>query len=434
VKSERSRDDLPAVPQQQERGNQIIRFPAAPALKSEPHWLSWDALRKIGPAIVTGAADLDPSAIVSATVVGAAFAYNLLWVVLLCVPFLLAALDVSTRIGIETRKGLFDLVREHYGRKLAISGAALTILISMTVIIADLMAVSDVLSIILQQPRMFFVPVIAFTVWYMLVFQDYRRITRVLVWFTLPVCLYLAAAWVTAPPFKQLLSHFFVPHLSWKTDYIEGIVALFGSLLTPYIVLWQTSSRTDRGHEPHNADSIIASIVTFVLAASIIVAAASVLRLPHVMDMTTRDAAEALRPIAGAWGMLIFGLGIVGAGMVALPVLVASMCYDVTQAFGWKYGLSEHPWEAQRFYLLITATMVLATLANFLKISPVTALYWSMILAGILLIPTLTFIMLVSNNRKIMQTTNTLWQNALLGAATASTAAVGALYLWQKLT
>jgi len=430
---ERSHDDLPAVPQRNDPATQVIKFPSKVARKQELRSRSWEALTKIGPAIVTGAADLDPSAIVTATVIGAAFSFRLLWAVLLCVPFLLAALDVSTRIGIETRKGIFDLIRENYGRTAAACGAGFTLVISMVVIIADLMAVSDVLSIILHQPRMFFVPLIAFTVWYMLVFHDYRKITRVLVWFSLPVCLYLLAACVTSPPIRQLLSGFFVPHLAGGRDYIEAMVALFGSLLTPYIVLWQASSRTDRGHEPHKADSIIASVVTFVLAASIIIAAGSVLHLGHPVDMTTRDAAEALRPVAGDWGMVIFSLGIIGAGMVALPVLVASMCYDVTQAFGWEYGLSEHPWQAKRFYLLISGTMFLAVIGNFFKINPVTALYWSMILAGILLIPTLIFITFVSNNRKIMRTTNTLWQNILLGAATGTTAAVGIIYLWEKL-
>jgi Mn2+/Fe2+ NRAMP family transporter len=413
--------------------NPVIQFPRKTS--PEPALASgfWQPLKKTGPALVTGAADLDPSAIVTATVVGAAFSYDLLWVVLLCVPFLLAALDASTRIGIETRKGLFDLLRENYGKKAAICGAGLTIVMSIIVIIADLMAVSDVLSVALHQPRMFFVPTVAFTVWYMLVFHDYRKITRVLVWFSLPVCLYLAAAWITGPHPEQLLRDFFLPHFSWKADYIEGVVALFGSLLTPYIVLWQTSSRTDRGHEHHKADSIVASLVTFVLAASIIIAAASVLHLPHPVDMSTRQAAEALRPVAGEWGMVIFALGIIGAGMVALPVLVASMCYDVAQAFGWEYGLSEHHWHAKRFYVLISGTLLLAVIGNFLKINPVTALYWSMILAGILLIPTLGFMMIVSNDRKIMQRTNTVWQNLLLGTATATTAAVGLLYFWEKL-
>jgi len=439
VTLERSRNDLPVSPQhspqvtQGDRSTQVIEFPSRPGQESEPRSRSWDALRKLGPAVVTGAADLDPSAIVTATVIGAAFAFRLLWVVLLCVPFLVAALDVSTRIGLETRKGIFDLIRENYGRTAAACGAILTLVISMAVIIADLMAVSDVFSILLHQPRMFFVPLIAFTVWYMLVFHDYRKITRVLVWFALPVCLYLLAACVTAPGLKPLITGFLVPHLSGGRDYVEGIVALFGSLLTPYIVLWQTSSRTDRGHEHHRADSIIASVVTFVLAASIIIAAGSVLHLAHPVDMSTRDAAEALRPVAGEWGMLIFSLGIIGAGMVALPVLVASMCYDVTQAFGWEYGLSEHPWQAKRFYLLISGTMFVAVIGNFFKINPVTALYWSMILAGILLIPTLIFIMFVSNHRGIMRTTNTLWQNLLLGAATGTTAVVGLIYLWEKL-
>jgi len=432
VKSETSPKPLSAGQHNRNR-SQVIAFPARPDARLGVGGQIWDTAKKIGPAIVTGAADLDPSAIVTATVVGAAFSLKLLWIVLLCVPFLLAALDTSTRIGLETRKGLFDLIREYYGRKPAIFAAVFTIFISMLVITADLMAVADVLSLILRQPRMFFVPVIAFTVWYMLVFHDYRKITRVLVWTSLPVCLYLAAAWLTGPGFSNVVHGFLVPQFSWSKDFVESVVALFGSLLTPYIILWQTSSRTDTHHEPHKADSLIACVVMFVLAASIIIAAGSMLHFEHPVDMTTRQAAEALRPIAGDWGMLIFAIGIVGAGMVSLPVLVASMCYDVTQAFGWEYGLSHRPGEAKRFYLLISGTMFVATIGNFFKINPVTALYWSMIFAGILLIPTLIFMMIVSNNKRIMQKTNSLWQNVLLGAATVSAALIGAIYLWEKL-
>jgi Mn2+/Fe2+ NRAMP family transporter len=300
---------------------------------------------------------------------------------------------------------------------------------NVAVVVADLMAVSDVLSVLTGVPRIFFVAVTAFTVWYILVFHDYRKITRVLVLVSLPLYVYVAAAIITAPSLRVLLWNTFVPHFGSSASVVEGIVALLGSFLTPYIVLWQTSSRTDPAHEPGKADSRAATIVAFVLAYCIMVAAASVLHLDQPVDMTTRQAAEALRPVVGDWGIVLFAVGIIGSGLVALPVLVASMCYDLAQAVGWNYGLSANPWDAKGFYLLISGTMIVAATINFFPINPVKALYWSMICAGILTVPIFWFILIVSNDRRIMRTTNSKWENFWIGGAAGASAAATLVYI-----
>ena len=407
----------------------VVRFPATPQPESQPAgWNVW----RLGPGVVTGSANLDPSAVVTATIAGAAFAHSLFWIVILIVPFLLAIFSVTGRIGVETGKGLLDLVREHYGRKYALTGAILTIITNLAVVIADIMAVSDAMSILTGLSRMFFIAATVFFVWYILVFQDYQRITRALVILSLPLYLYVAAAVLAHPSIPGLLRDVFAPRMQPTSDYAENIVALFGSFLTPYIIIWQTSSRSDPEHEHHHADSVLSTAVTFVLASSIMIAASAVLHLENAPSMTTRQAAEALRPAAGEWGPIVFAIGIIGSGMVALPVLVASMCFDLAQAVGWKSGLSEKPWEAKNFFVLISAAVFLAAGANYLRINPVTALYWSMVLAGAMLIPTLIFILLISNDRRVMQTVNTRWQNFWLGAATGGTAASGLIYLCYK--
>jgi Mn2+/Fe2+ NRAMP family transporter len=382
---------------------------------------------------VTGSSNLDPSAVVTATVIGAAYALSLLWVVVLCIPFLLALFSVTARIGTETRKGLFDLARDNYGRPIALIAAGLTILVNMAVSIADLMAVSEAFSIILGQRRIFFVAAIAFSVWYILIFRDYRKITLALVVVSLPLYIYVASAIITGPSVGQLLHHLFLPNFSRMPNPFEGVVALFGAFLTPYIVLWQTSSRTDPEHEPHKGDAYAATLVTAVLSISVMVAAASVLHIPQPVDMTTRQAADALRPVVGDWGPILFSLGIIGSGLVAIPVLIASMCYDLAQAMGWPYGLSENPWEAKRFYVLISAAVLLAAAGNFIHINPVKALYWSMLLAGTLTVPIFLFILVVANDRRIVQTTNSRWQNFWLGAATGASAVATVIFLWMQL-
>jgi Mn2+/Fe2+ NRAMP family transporter len=426
VSSPRSRSGTPA---DRGKGN-VLRFPPAPP--AAPTTV-WQALWRLGPGIITGAADLDPSAVISCTVTGAAFSFSMLWVVVLCIPFLLTIFSVTARIGTQTRRGLLDLIREHYGPRLAMTGAILTIITNLAVIIADLMAVTDAFSILLNQGRTYFIAMAAFTIWFILIFRDYRKITRVLVLLSLPLYIYVAAAILVAPEPRHLLLATFVPHATLNREYVQGIVAVFGSLLTPYILLWQVSSRSDKEHEPSPADAHAATLVSIVLAVSIIIASGSVLHLPHPIDMTTRQAAEALRPAVGEWGTLLFAVGILGAGMVALPVLVASMCYDLAQAVGMKYGLSENPWDAPSFYALISGSMLLAGVANFFKINPVKALYWSMILAGVLTIPTLLFILLVSNDRRIMQTVNSRVQNFWIGACVGAVFAAGCASLYWKI-
>lgn len=387
----------------------------------------------MGPGFVTGVANIDPSVVVTATVVGAAFRFSLLWVIVLCIPFLFTVFAVAARMGYETRKGLVDLLRENYGKTVAILCALVIIAINMAMIIADLMAVSEGLSIILMQKRSFFVAAVAFTVWYVLIFRDYRKLTRALLWMSLPLFLYVAAAVLARPNVWQLLVSTFVPRVSYGPDYLSAMIGLFGSLLTPYVLVWQTSSRREHAmigeQRPNNAESHAGTFASTVLSYSIVVAAAMVLHLPSPVDMTTRQAAEALRPAVGSFGTILFAIGIVGAGMVALPVLVASMCYSVAEAMGWPAGLSEHPWEAKRFYVLISAALFIASIVNFFRINPVKALYFSQVLAGILTIPILIFILLLSNNRRVMHTTNTRAQNFWMGTVIGALLAAGGWFL-----
>ncbi len=412
----------------------VLPFRGAVAAAEPRPRTFWSGLRRLGPGFVTGAADVDPSLVLTATVAGAAYSFGLLWVVLLCVPFLIAVFAVSGRLGYETRRGLVHLLRENYGRSLALACAIVIIAINMAMITADIMAVSDALSIILVQQRFFFVAVVAFTVWYVLLFRDYRKTTRALIFLALPLFVYVAAAIVAAPPAKEVLLHTVMPRVVHRAGYAATIVGILGSLLTPYVLVWQTSSRREHAvigeEKPPGGEPHMGTFVTTLLAYSVIVAAGSVLHLPHPADMTTRQAAEALRPAVGDYGQILFALGIIGAGMVALPVLVASMCYSIAEAMGWPAGLSENPWEAKRFYVLISLAVIAGAVLNFVPINPVKALYWSQILAGLLTVPILIFILVLANDRRIMQTTNTRGQNFWIGAAIGGLISAAATWFW----
>jgi Mn2+/Fe2+ NRAMP family transporter len=412
----------------------VARWPALPG--NSGAGAPQGFFHRLLPGIVTGASDVDPALVLTATVAGAIYHYSLLWSVLLSIPFLLAVFSVSARIGFESRQGLVDLLRTNYGQMVAFACAAVVVAINMAMIIADLMAVTDALSIITEMPRMYFIAAVAFSVWYILIFRDYRKITQMLVLLSLPLFLYVAAAVLANPDWKQVISHSLFPRIPRDSGYPTAVIGIFGSLLTPYILMWQTSSRREEalaggiaGAGEHHAGTAVTTLLCY----SIMVAAASVLRISPTQDLTTRMAADALTPVAGQLGTVLFVLGIIGAGMVALPVLVASMCYSVAEAMGWRSGLNETPWEAIRFYVLISAAMFLAAALNFIKMNPVTALYWSQILAGVLTVPILVFILLISNNRQLMRTTNSWWQNFWIGAAAGAVVASSLIALWWKI-
>jgi Mn2+/Fe2+ NRAMP family transporter len=392
-------------------------------------------LKKFAPGLVTGAADVDPALVLTATVAGATFGYSLLWVVLLAVPVLLSVFSASARIGYETHQGLVHLLRVHYGKNIALGCAALMVIINMAMIVGDLMAVTDALSIVLGQNRIFFVALVAFSVWYILIFRDYLKITHALVFLALPLFLYVVAAVMADPSIRQVFIHTFVPRFSTDPAYVSAAIALFGSLLTPYVLVWQTSSRREHardGGDYHQAEHRMGTLVTTVLCFSIMVVAGTVLRVPMTGQMTTRLAAEAMGPAVGEWGPVLFALGIVGSGMVALPILVASLCYSLSEAMEWKHGLSEHPWDAPRFYVMISALLFIAALLNLLRVNPVTAVYWSQILAGFFALPILFFILILSNDQRIMRTLNTPWQNAFIVLAALVMSIAGLVFVVQK--
>lgn len=407
----------------------------APALESGSKGFR-HLMGRLPPALVTGVADVDPSLIVTATVIGAAYGFTLLWAVVLCAPILVSVFGVAGRIGHETHKGLVDLLRSNYGKLVAGLCALTIIVINLAMIIADLMAVTDGMSILLGQRRAMFIVVVAFAVWYILIFRDYKRINHALVWFCMPVFAYIASAILAGPSPSAVLLNTFVPRVLPDPQFLFALVALFGSLLTPYVLVWQTSSRREealQGGRPHGAQPHVGGWITVVLAYCVILSSALVLHPARPMDMTTRQAAQALAPAVGNFGPILYAFGIIGAGMVALPVLVASMCYSVAEAFEWKYGLSEHPWEAKRFYVLISAAMFIGGMANLIHVNPVRVLYASQVLAGILTVPILVLILLVSNDRRIMRTTNSRPQNFWIGAGIGALASVGLLMFWWKI-
>lgn len=387
--------------------------------------------RRMLPGIISGAADLDPAAVLTATVAGASFGYSIGWVVLLCVPVLHSIFAVSARIGGETGKGLIDLIREHYGSRRAVSIALLIVVINFAMIVGDLVAVSDSFSLITALPRSFFLAGIGFGVWYLLILGNYQKTTNALGMMAMVLVAYVVAAYQVSGSLVTAAAHIVVPNIEMSREYMMGVVAVFGSLLTPDVIVWQTSSR--RGLPPgvaqaHVGESHSGTFVACMVSLCAMVAA-SRLHVPDPSSMSTRMAAEALAPF-GTLGPIVFSLGIIASGLIALPILVASLCFAASEAFGWESSLSVPPWRARFFYIMISVTVFLAVCIDFSHLNAVQVLYWSQVLAGIALVPIFVYILLVSNNESLMKTTNSWWQNFWLGAAGAGMVISNLLFFW----
>src|SRR5579859_2163793 len=383
------------------------------------------------PGIIAGAADLDPAAVLTATVAGASFGVSLGWVVVLCVPVLFSVFAVSSRIGQETKKGLIELIRENYSRKTALAIAALIAVVNLAMIVGDIVAVSDGFSLITLAPRSFFLAIVGFTVWYVLIIGNYQKTTKILGTLTLILVAYVIAAARVTDSFAGLAKDVLLPHMQVSTDYMMGVVAVFGSLLTPNVVVWQTSSKRGLPEglaKAHVTESHAGTFVACLISLSAMVAASHL----HILDpsnMTTRMASEAMGSF-GFLGTILFALGIIASGLIALPILVASLCFSVAEAVGWKSGLGMEPWNARMFYVMISGTVFVAVVADFFHVNTVHVLYWSQVLAGIVLVPIFAFILLLSNNSRVMRTMNSHFENFWLGCAATGMLIANVLFFW----
>jgi Mn2+/Fe2+ NRAMP family transporter len=406
----------------QDRGK-VVRFPERGDLSQ-----SRELLSRIVPGVIAGAADLDPAAALTATVAGATYGLSVAWVVILCFPIIQSVLGVSARIGHETRLGLVKLIRENFGLAIAIAVACMIVAVNVLMIIGDVMAVSDAFSIVLLQPARFFPAAVAFTIWVILIKVGYDRVTTILASVAMFQVAYIAAAGLATDSGHALVSGIFMPRFAHGTGYVMAVIAVFGSLLTPDVIVWQTSSKREGGVAFHTDESRYGCIVAVFISLSAIIAS-SHMQVTNLGVMTTRQAAQTLAPL-GELGPVLFAIGIIGSGFVALPILVSSLCFSVAEAAGWDYGFTKEPWEAQRFYVLICIVLFLAVVVNYFGINTVKTLYWSQVLAGVFIVPILFFILWIANDRRLMQTTNSVWDNFWLGGAVGGMITANAIFFW----
>ena len=381
---------------------------------------SW--LKKLGPGLITGAADDDPSGIATYSQAGAQFGFNMLWTVLLTYPLMVGIQIVSAKIGRVSGHGLATNLRRHYPAWLVYGVVGLLLIANTINIAADVSAMGEALALIAggQAP----IYALGFGVVSLLLqlFIPYRRYVRLLKWLTLALLAYVATALVVHIPWSQVLAAAVAPHLQWKAAYITTVVAVFGTTISPYLFFWQASQEVEDQLADPQAQPLIAApeqaavhlrrikIDTYVgmgfsnlVAFFIILTTAVTLNLHGVTDIqTSAQAATALRPIAGEFAFILFSAGIIGTGLLAIPVLAGSSAYAMAGAFKWKNSLERAPMKAKRFYGIIALSTLAGIALGFTPIDPIKALYWSAVINGVISVPIMAVMMLMAVRPDVM--------------------------------
>jgi NRAMP (natural resistance-associated macrophage protein)-like metal ion transporter len=379
-------------------------------------------LRLLGPGLVTGAADDDPSGIATYSQAGAQFGYGLLWTVFLTTPFMIAIQLVSARIGRVTGKGLAANVMEVAPRWLVLALVFLLVAANTFNIAADIAAMGESLSLVIGGLNHEHALIFAAASTLLQVFVPYRRYTPVLKFLTLTLFAYVATALTVNIPWSTALLAAIWPKPTINADYFLMVVAVLGTTISPYLFFWQASQEVEemnqdrisrplrdltRGGDPEldriKIDTTVGMIFSNVIAFSIILTTAAVLNANGVTNINSAtQAAEALRPLAGDFTFLLFALGIIGTGMLAIPVLAGSAAYGVSEAFGWHATLEAKAPDAVGFYTIIATATVIGFGLGFTGIDAIHMLVWSAVLNGIVAVPIMAMMMVIVTNSRLM--------------------------------
>ena len=376
-------------------------------------------LRHVGPGVITGAADDDPSGIATYTQAGAQFGTGLLWTVFLSLPFMIAIQLVSARIGRVTGKGVAANLREHTPRAFLMTMVALLVIANTINIAADIAAMGEALQLVVGGGAHFHAMGFGLLTVLLQVLVPYRKLAPILKWLTLFLFAYVIAVFLVQVPWDKVLYDLVIPKLQWTSGYWMMIVALLGTTISPYLFFWQASQEVEelrlkgsgRGTQAQvrkdlrrvKRDTYIGMFFSNAVAFFIMVLGGVVLYGAGIRDVTSAaQAAQALRPLAGDFAFALFAGGIIATGMLAVPVLASSAAYAVAEAFGWPEGLERRWFEARRFYTIIIVATLVGTGLDFTPIDPMKALYWSAVINGVVAVPIMAGMMLLAGKKSVM--------------------------------
>jgi NRAMP (natural resistance-associated macrophage protein)-like metal ion transporter len=375
----------------------------------------------LGPGLITGAADDDPSGISTYSVAGASFGYMPLWTALFSFPLMATVQLMCARLGLVTGRGLAGVVRRYYPRWVLWSACALLIVANVFNIGADLGGMAEATEMMTGIKSYYWTPLYTLLIISLLFFSTYRQFARIFKWLTMVLFAYIAAAFFARPDWHAVLSATFFPRVQWSSAFLATFVGILGTTISPYLFFWQASQEVEEERalgrdtvkqrkgatvkelKAARTDVFTGMFFSNLVMYFIILTTAATLNAHGQTNIeTARQAAEALRPLAGSAAYLLFTIGLIGTGILAVPVLAGSAAYAVSEAAGWRGTLEDRPPLSRKFYALIAVAMLLGLTLDFVGFNAVKMLFYSAVLNGVLAPPLIVLVVLLTSNSKIM--------------------------------
>ncbi len=378
---------------------------------------------RLGPGLITGAADDDPSGIATYSQVGSQFGMGMLWTMLFSFPLMAAIQEICARLGRITGAGIAGNLRTHYPKPVLYGLVSLLCVANIFNLGADVTAMGAAARLVFGGSLNVYVLAFGFISLVLQIFVPYKEYVRYLKWLTIVLFAYVATAFVVHVPWKMAIRATLIPSISWTAEYWMALVAVLGTTISPYLFFWQTSEEAEdvrlnkREHPLKNKplealgqfrriaiDTKVGMGFSNLVAFFIILTTAATLHVAGAADhiKTSADAAKALEPLAGHFAFLLFALGIVGTGLLAVPVLAGSAAYAVAETFRWRASLESKPRQAPKFYGVLVAATIIGIALNFLGMDPIRALYISAVINGVVAVPLMVMLMIMSANEAIV--------------------------------
>lgn len=423
-----------------------------------------DYLKKVGPGLVTGASDDDPSGIATYSIAGASLGYTQLWMALFTLPLVSSVQFTCAKIALVCKKGLAAVIKENYPRPVLYFAVTLLFIANTLNVGADLSAIAAAINLFVPIPPIVCIAALGFGIVALQIAGSYHTIAKVFKWLTLALFAYVATAFLANVDTTAMIKNTFIPNMKFNAEGISTVIAILGTTISPYLFFWQASQEVEEAKEkvkdkdsPNKSgaknlasseaetkqdirfaafDVNLGMFFSNTVMYFIILTCAATLHANGQTDIkSATDAAKALEPFAGQWAKLLFALGIIGTGLLAVPILTGSAAFALSEAFGWKSELNAPFKKAKQFYIVIILSTLAGVVLNLFKINVMDALFWSAVINGLAAPPILLIIMLIANNKKIMgKQTNGLLLNCLAGLTTVLmfAAAIALFATWGK--
>jgi NRAMP (natural resistance-associated macrophage protein)-like metal ion transporter len=404
---------------------------------------------ELGPGLITGAADDDPSGIATYSVTGATFGYGLLWTALFCFPLMAAVQLMCSRLGMVTGRGLAAVVRRRYSRWVLWGACLLLIVANVINIAADLGGMAEATAMVTGLPSKLLTPVFAGVIVAALFWSSYRTIARVFKWLTLVLFAYVLTAFLANPDWWSVLRATFIPQIHWSSEYLSVLVAILGTSISPYLFFWQAAQEveeersagrttvaqrkgaTDKELKSARTDVLVGMFFSNFVMYFIILTTAATLHAHGITHITTASqAAEALKPLAGRGAYWLFTVGLIGTGMLGVPVLAGSSAYTIAEAMNWGGSLDRKPRLSPKFYGVLAVAVILGVALNFVGLDAVKMLFWSAVANGVLAPPLIVLVVMLTSDRGVMGERVNRPVLKWLGWLTAAVMAVAAIAMF----